>query len=178
MGIFTGYDTDKSGHHTYEDFYERELGPRKEEIRGILELGIYHGGSLRAFRDYCPNAYVVGMDVDHATMIHDEARIFTFVGDVRNGEDLTLVGTYAKPYDVIIDDASHRPIDQFNALKHLWRFLAPGGFYIVEDLDLNWDGGLMTTLAMVVRGETADLRIHLGDPINVRNDDILLLEKR
>jgi hypothetical protein len=177
MGIFTGYDTDKAGHHTYEPFYERELGARKDEIRGVLELGIYHGGSLRAFRDYCPNAVVVGMDVDSGTLFESE-RIFTFQGDVRNAHDLHLVGTYAKPYDVIIDDASHRPIDQFHALKNLWRYLAPGGLYIIEDLDLNWDGGLMTTMHMIVRGETADIRIHLGDPINVRNDDILLLEKR
>jgi uncharacterized NAD-dependent epimerase/dehydratase family protein len=139
LDIFTGYDTDKGYHHTYEIPYQRELESRRKDVKGVLEIGIYHGGSLKAWRDYFPNATVVGMD---------------------------------------IDDGSHRPIDQFQALKYLWQFLNPGGLYVVEDLDLNRDASLLNTFGMIVRGETSDIRIHLGDSEVVRNDDLLILEKR
>ena len=46
--------------------------------------------------------------------------------------------------DIIIDDGSHRFLDQEKTLHTLWGRLAPGGFYVIEDMlvgALPWDAG-------------------------------------
>jgi hypothetical protein len=40
----------------------------------------------------------------------------------------------APRFDIIIDDASHASYHQQLAFKTLWKQLAPGGLYIIEDL--------------------------------------------
>jgi hypothetical protein len=179
QAIFDGHNTDKGFHHTYEKPYRRELQHRRPDVFGVLEIGILDGGSLRAWRDYFPHAQIVGMDIDERCMIEGEQRIVTIHGDQKNQDDLLRVGTYwPEGYDLIVDDGSHRPIDQFQALKYLWQYLRPHGLYVIEDLDLNRDSSLLNVFGMIVRGETSDIRLHLGDSEGVRNDDLLILEKR
>lgn len=175
--MFEGYDTDKFGYHDYGPIYE-ELFPElagRETVRAVLELGVFHGGSLRAFRDWYPNAEIVGLDVDSATMIHGEPRIHTFTGDVRDPNALHRAGTSHAPYDLIVDDASHRPIDQFHAVKNLWQFLRVGGYYAIEDLDLNRQMAIIPTLVELVRGKAEDMRLHILTP--QRNGDLLVIRK-
>jgi len=178
--LFQGHNTDKGFHHTYEHRYQLEFEHVRTQVTAVLELGILHGGSLRAWRDYFPDATIVGMDIDPAAVasVNGERRITALLGDAKEPQDLYRAGKEGQPYDLIVDDASHRPIDQFQALKYLWQYLKPGGLYVVEDLDLNRDPGVLTTMGLIVRGETEDIRIHLGDSEGVRNDDLLILEKR
>lgn len=182
--IFDGFPTDKGGRdgsHSYEPTYRglfensvtqlRRIG--RFDVKAVLELGIYLGGSLRAWKKYFPRAEIVGLDNDNGTMIHGEERITTFLGDVRSEEALRTVARL-HDYNLIVDDASHRPIDQFHALKHLWGSVVPGGFYVIEDLDMNRNGSeILTTCTLIVRGE-AEISLHLGDK---RADDLLILEK-
>jgi 8-demethyl-8-(2-methoxy-alpha-L-rhamnosyl)tetracenomycin-C 3'-O-methyltransferase len=175
--VFAGYDTDKHGYHDYGPLYE-SLFPGTtgaENVTAVLELGIFHGGSLRAFRDHYPNATIVGLDVDESTMIHGEPRIVTVCGDVRDAKALRQAAdSVVYNYDLIVDDASHRPIDQYHALKHLWPRLRVGGFYAIEDLDLNRQMAIMPTVAELVRGQ-AKITLHLLT--ERRNGDVLVLEK-
>lgn len=176
LPIFYGYDTDKGGNHgchSYEPTYQRLFENRRHDVKAVLELGIFRGGSLRAWRDYFPNAEIVGYDIDNGSMISGEERITTVLGDVRSEEGLRDIGSRYL-YDIIIDDASHRPIDQFLALKILWPHLVSGGIYVIEDLDLNRNGSeILTTSTLIVRGQ-AEVTLHLGDK---QADDLLILEK-
>lgn len=177
--IFADFDTDKGWHHTYEEPYRRELASRRYDVKSVLEIGIYKGGSLKAWRAYFPSALIVGMDCDTTTMMYGEERIYTFVGNQKSADDLHKAGKFlGVDYDLIVDDGSHRPVDQFQSLKYLWQYLKSGGLYVIEDLDLNRDCSLLNTFGMIVRGETSDIRLHLGDSEGVRNDDLLILEKR
>jgi 23S rRNA U2552 (ribose-2'-O)-methylase RlmE/FtsJ len=170
--MFAGYDTDKN-YHSYEDVYHELFDARRLDVYAVLELGVFRGGSLRAWRDYFTNADIVGYDIDPGTMIYGEPRITTVCGDVRSAIGLATVADLHK-YDVIIDDASHRPIDQFHALKRLWSRLNSGGIYVIEDLDMNRNGAeILTTCTLIVRGQAA-VSLHLGDK---RADDLLILEK-
>jgi len=184
VGIFDGYETDK-GDHSYESTYLSLFDDDSRlvqcfDVHAVLELGVYKGGSLRAWRDLFLNAHIVGMDKDLSYMAYSEDRITVIYGDVRNAADLERVGRLGRSagisdgYDLIVDDASHRPIDQFHALKVLWQFLLKGGFYVIEDLDMNRNGAeILTTCTLIVRGQ-ANLSLHLGDK---QADDLLILEK-
>ena len=173
--MFAGYDTDKGDLHSYTETYEGLFADRLN-VWGVLELGIYHGGSLRAFRDYFPNAEIVGLDIHPQTMIHGEERIHTICGNVREPKALLEAAQYLGSYTLIVDDASHLPIDQFQALKHLWPFVEKDGYYIIEDLDLNRQGAqVLTTCSLILRNQNVGITLHLGDG---RNDDMLVLEKQ
>ena len=37
-------------------------------------------------------------------------------------------------FDIIIDDGSHWDECQQKTLQNLWKFVKPGGFYIIEDV--------------------------------------------
>lgn len=174
--MFEGYETDKIGWHTYDPVYERLFRERKYTIESVLELGIFRGGSLRAFRDYFPDANIYGMDIDPHTMIHGESRIETMVGSVRDPEALATAGKWG-PFDLIVDDASHVTIDQYYALKRLWQHIRIGGYYIIEDLTLDRNGHeLIGHVARMLRIHDTNIEIHLGTT-ETPADDMLILRK-
>lgn len=120
--LFEKHGTDKLA-HGYADFYEVLLAHRRETIGALLEIGIgtlipnapssmvgyggpdYRpGASLRAWRDWMPNAEIFGLDPQPDTMITDEPRITTVLGDSRVPFTVNPVWGMV---DVIIDDGSH-----------------------------------------------------------------------
>ena len=54
------YDTDKAAHTHYLRNYEEYFRPLLERDIRLLELGVYHGGSLLLWRDYFARGLVVG----------------------------------------------------------------------------------------------------------------------
>lgn len=172
--MFEGYDTDKDSWHSYGKTYERLLGERRGTVEGVFEIGIDKGGSLEAFRDYFPKALVVGFDIDPGTMVHGEERITTFTGNARDHDALSKAARSRWGYDLIVDDGSHLPVDQYAAIRVLWPFLRVGGFYSIEDLDINRNmiDILMTCYIIVHRN--AEIHLHPG---HQRNGDLLILEK-
>jgi cephalosporin hydroxylase len=152
--IFDRWGTDKAT-NGYVGAYECLFRKGRNEVGALLEIGIgtmipsVHpsmvgyagqgykpGGSLRAWRDFFPNATVYGMDVQRDTQFADEERIVTLLG---NSTDLSQVGQALqharhKTFDIIIDDGSHYAADQIATLKNLFPLLNPSGTYVVEDL--------------------------------------------
>lgn len=173
--MFAGYETNKHDWHGYSETYERLMKGRRESAEAILEMGIDRGGSLRAFRDYFPNAIVIGFDINPETMVYNEDRIRSYVGNQRDRNALlNAARTVPTQFDLIVDDASHLPIDQYHALKVLWKFLKPGGFYVIEDLDLSRQTDVLTNCYILV-GREAEMHVHPGR--QTRNGDLLILEK-
>ena len=102
------YGSDKgeiatSGHpypwasHSYSDLYELMFALRRSDVRRVLECGLgtnnpalassmgakgRPGASLRVWRDYFPNAEIVGIDIDGDVLFIEE-RIATFQCDRR-----------------------------------------------------------------------------------------------
>lgn len=148
--LFEKYGTDKvrSGYH---DTYEELFGPKRFDIRSVLEVGIgtlvpgaassmvgyaadhYRpGGSLRAWRDWFPNAQVWGIDPQPDTQFQDD-RIVTRLADSTNvGQTDAALGDAT--FDIIIDDGDHQPASQRATFSNLFRRLRPGGFYVIEDV--------------------------------------------
>jgi hypothetical protein len=42
------------------------------------------------------------------------------------------------PFSIIIDDGSHVPSHQWKTFTYLWKSLAPGGLYIIEDVETSY----------------------------------------
>ncbi len=119
-----GRQIDKWRHYfpIYEKHFERY---RNKAVR-VLEIGIDHGGSLQLWKRYFgPQAEIVGIDINPAAMF-EEPQIKTYCID----QTSPLIATLG-PFDIIIDDGSHKIEDQEASFRWLWRWCR--GVYLIED---------------------------------------------
>ena len=157
--------------HGYTPYYHSILGERSfvgstlNSIRRVLEIGIGYpedmwevegyetGASLRMWRDYFPEAEIIGIDCDQRAMVNEE-RIKSYCGDTTNEDSWRSVlpalgwammetgsGEWVlqqihenAPLDLIIDDESHAGVHQVATAKHVVPLLAPDGIYVIEDV--------------------------------------------
>jgi hypothetical protein len=93
------------------------------------------GASLRAWRDYFPNAEVIGVDIDKH-IIFSEERINTYYVDQTSKESIEKMWDIVKinDFDLMIDDGLHT----FEAGVCLFESsigkLSSTGIYVIEDV--------------------------------------------
>jgi hypothetical protein len=132
VDLATMYGTDKHHFHNYYNrFYTRVLQPYKQKC-DILEIGILGGKSLRVWEDYFESGVVHGIDINPVDM--DNERIKTFLVDQSNEDSLREFSDKNYEYDVIIDDGSHKMLDQQITAQILFKNVKSGGLFIIEDL--------------------------------------------
>lgn len=124
------YGTDKL-EHLYCPRYEHHL-PSRDSSFSLLEIGIFKGASLRMWREWFPNAEIYGVDINPGHQVND-AGIQAFVCDA------TKEVPEIDNLQVIIDDGSHNSSDIIKTFDLLWPRLKPGGWYVVEDLNAQWN---------------------------------------
>lgn len=158
----------------YFPIYDRELGRHRGTSPTVLEIGVFHGGSLRLWKRYFgPRTTVVGIDIDPRCAELGGEDIHVRTGDQSDIEFLARVCEEFGPFDVVIDDGSHLPRHQILSLEHLWPAVVEGGTYLVEDLCTNYwpeyEGGPGTHTFMDV---TRDLVDEIN-AFNSRSDDLV-----
>jgi hypothetical protein len=126
----------------YIPIYEAAFaGLRHTPIR-FLEIGVDRGGSLEAWSRYFgPEASIVGIDINPwcATFDDPEHGRHVRIGGQQDPEFLDAVVRELGPFDVVLDDGSHRPAHTNASFRHLFdRGLVAGGLYVVEDLQTNF----------------------------------------
>ena len=69
-------------------------------------------------------------------------RVNVLIGDQGNDIDMARwINESGGGFDAIVDDGSHKNHHIYKSLQYLWRHaLAPGGLYIIEDLQVSRDG--------------------------------------
>lgn len=138
------------GSHSYTDFLSLLFETSREQMTLVFECGIgtnnlsipanmgskgIPGASLRVWRDYFPNAEVVGADIDEAVLF-DEERIATYAVDQSSEKSVQdMWGRIGRSgFQLMIDDGLH----VFEAGKTLFlgsvHLLAANGTYIIEDV--------------------------------------------
>jgi SAM-dependent methyltransferase len=154
-GYYLHNKDDMSGHN-YNDIYELLFFQHKQKTKLVLECGIGSkntaitsnmslykrstpGGSLHAWRDYFPNAQIIGIDIDPDVMFTED-RINTYVANQTSKKSINNFINQANlqpnTVDIIIDDGLHEfnaNITLFENTKHL---LKDNGIYIIEDFDV------------------------------------------
>ena len=142
------YGSDKAGKHNYYWFYGKLLKNRKE-IKKILEIGLgtnnldvvsnmgkegKPGASLRAFRDFCPNAEIYGADIDKRILFIED-RIKTFeVDQTKLNTFNNLSKLIGGDFDLIIDDGLHEPLANINSLNFALKHIKKNGWIVIEDI--------------------------------------------
>lgn len=150
------FKTDKGLVHSYLPVYDM-LFERFRDHADILEIGIAEGGSLRLWEAYFRSGTVTGIDID--TVIRKRGRITTLRGDS------TILNLGSNMFDIIIDDGSHRVMDQIKTFQHMKRSLRPDGIYTIEDVRIE----NVPILLSISEFTVIDLR-----RVRHREDDILL----
>lgn len=140
--------SDKANHHNYHHIYGAILrNPRN--VKNIFEIGLgtnnsdvvsnmgnrgIPGASLRAFRDYCPHAFVYGADIDERVLF-EEDRIKTFFVDQTKPHTFDSIFAKVPPnFDLVIDDGLHSPNANVASLEFALRIVGVGGWAVVEDI--------------------------------------------
>jgi len=126
-------ETDKGTAHTYLGVYAMEWDLGRTGVFRVLEIGVQSGGSLRLWREYFTWGEIHGIDVNDCPSLAGEDRIVFHKVNVMDKEGVRKALGNTK-FDIIIDDASHRLEEQLGAISILWKNLARGGWYVVEDV--------------------------------------------
>lgn len=134
--------TDKYWRHNYTPWYDNHIG--KFQIgfhtKRILELGVKLGFSHLLWHDAFPAALVYGLDKDPSrsdNLLKKKKRMKLFKGNQTDKDLLHKIGKEG-PFNVIIDDCSHKPKHQKISFDVLWEYLTPGGVYVIEDTQTNF----------------------------------------
>lgn len=138
--------------HKYDFVYEHTLRERKREVQNVLEVGIGSrnsefasnmgpfgspGASLRAWRDFFPNAKVIGADIDRETFFEEERIHCVYVNQRDSQSILSMWRELGNPtMDVIIDDGEHSIDSILQFAECSIQYLAANGYYFIEDVQL------------------------------------------
>lgn len=141
--IFIKHQTDKSSFsHNYSPYYEMFFAPYRNEPITLLEIGVYAGASMNAWKEYFPKANIYGADISYHPELNQE-RVFMIEADQNNLEDMKRLG--ALNADIVIDDASHESRHQISSFETIFPMLKSGSIYVIEDLlcsyDARWNQG-------------------------------------
>lgn len=92
------------------------------------------GASLRAFRDFCPNALIFGADIDKR-ILFQEKRIKTFFVDQTNPSTFnSILEKIPHNFDLVIDDGLHSPNANIASLEFALKIIKVGGWVVLEDI--------------------------------------------
>lgn len=140
-------DKDEPGHNYLQvyDFFLKQLVIKTQmnnEIFKMLELGAgpdwNFGASARMFLEYLPdNSEISIAEIRDRAEELNQIGVKSFIGDLGKLEflnELQLSG----PYNLILDDASHKWGHQIEGFMELFDIVSDGGIYIVEDLQTSY----------------------------------------
>jgi hypothetical protein len=92
------------------------------------------GASLRAFREYLPNATIFGADIDKR-ILFQEVRIQTYFVDQTDLDSLEALGKNLPDFiDLIVDDGLHSPNANLAVLAFGLQRLKNRGWLVIEDI--------------------------------------------
>jgi hypothetical protein len=140
------YSSDKYYKHSYIPVYEKLFAgftPKR-----VLEIGIGYpelmqrqlpadvewksASSLHMWAELWPDAEITGVDIREDVCIN-EGNIRSLVVDQSSAASLMKLYEYG-PFDLIIDDGSHRQYDQLLTSHILLPWLTYAGVYVIEDV--------------------------------------------
>lgn len=132
--------------HHYFEIYHRHF----ERFRGkrpvVLEIGVFHGGSLQMWHDYFgAGTQVIGVDIDPRCLQFQNASTTVMIGDQADPGFIAQLRSRFPRIDVVIDDGGHVMVQQIVSFRELYPHLQPNGVYLCEDVHTSymegWGGG-------------------------------------
>ena len=114
--------------------WERFLAPLHDQTFDLLQIGGGNGASLRTWREWFPEARLVGLDPRRLLLDPPIAECTIVQG---NQTDLGALQPLLRDYRyrLIVDDGSHHPDDQVQTFQLLFPWLEPDSVYICAGFD-------------------------------------------
>ena len=149
--LFEYYGSDKSVTHDYHKLYG-EILSNFDSIEKIFEIGLgtnnldvvssmgrkgKPGASLRAFRDACTSAQIIGADFDKRILFSEERINCFFVDQTDLNTFNQLTDKIGDNYDLMIDDGLHAPNANLHSLNFFLSKIKIGGYAVIEDISSN-----------------------------------------
>ena len=154
---------DKWNH--YFEIYHRHFARFRNQSPIVIEIGVFHGGSLQMWRDYFgPGARIVGIDVSPACQQFEDDATTILIGDQADRGFLAEVRARFPVVDIVIDDGGHTMVQQITTFEELYAHVQPHGVYLCEDLHTSYfpdyGGGLRREGSFIEFSKTLIDRLH------------------
>jgi len=123
----------------YFDIYEQYFSKYRDKEVVVLEIGVYHGGSLQMWKNYFgPKAKIIGVDINPECKKFEEEGIEIFIGSQANREFLQELKTKIPLVDILMDDGGHGMQQQITSFEELYPHVKKDGIYLCEDLHTSY----------------------------------------
>ena len=118
----------------YFDIYERHFSSFRGKPCTILEIGIFHGGSLQMWKDYFGDqVQIYGVDINPNCKELEEENIEIHIGSQSDKAFLRDLKTKIPKVDILVDDGGHNMRQQIITYNELFDHVKDNGIYLCED---------------------------------------------
>ncbi len=118
----------------YFDIYDRHFARFRGREIVMVEIGIYHGGSLGMWKSYFgPQARLVGVDINPRALKFADEQVTVVIGDQSDRTFLRDLRAHYPRIDILLDDGGHSMQQQIVTFEELFDAVAEDGVYMVED---------------------------------------------
>jgi cephalosporin hydroxylase len=169
--------TDKNTVHSYLDLYQNLLITKKETAKNVLEIGIYHGGSIKLWSDFFTNATVYGLDIMHINNvwegIKNKENIILHTSSDAYNETFFIDNFLNKNIkcDFMLDDGPHSLESMKQFIRLYSQIMTDDGILIIEDVQsIDWINVLKDEVPSHLK---QFIRIYDLRPNKNRYDDIV-----
>jgi len=156
LGLKYGADKSPLVAHGYTPFYNFLFSNLRYKDINFGEIGIYENASMKMWREYFPSANLYGWDCRIEDRLEDLNRFYKkdYVQNAKQHNLKNTVYDYMNvssedsinnalektqiKFDVLVDDSDHQFWSQIKLLRNVYKFLKPGGIFIIEDLTYNF----------------------------------------
>lgn len=120
--------------HGYTEIYNDFISD-KDKLT-LLEIGVWHGDSVRMWNEYNKNInlHVIDIDPKVSNYMTNGEKMTLHIGNQSDHTFLRSVLNKIDVLDVVIDDGSHYFNDIMNSFNTIFPKLKSGGIYFIEDL--------------------------------------------
>lgn len=120
--------------HGYTEVYNDYISDDKPIT--LLEIGIWHGDSIRMWNEYNENMILHAIDIDRNVFhyLNNNEKCTIHIGNQSDEKFINDVLLKIGDLDIVIDDGSHNFNDIYNSFKYIFPKLKKGSIYFIEDL--------------------------------------------
>src|SRR5205814_9884095 len=105
LGLLMG--TDKASlTNNYLHVYESMFSDLRDQEFDLIEIGVFHGESVKLWETYFPKAHIIGVDINENCRNFAGGRITIEIGSQSDAEFLDRLKSRYRPL-IVIDDGSH-----------------------------------------------------------------------
>jgi len=123
----------------YFEIYDNHFSRFRGKDITILEIGVFHGGSLKMWKDYFgKNVKIFGVDIDPRCKQFEEEGVKIFIGSQEDENFLTQLKKEIPKVDILIDDGGHTVNQQIITFEKMYEHVKENGVYLCEDLHTSY----------------------------------------